>query len=159
MDNQNNQNNQNQQNGYTNFNNYQQPVNGQNAQPPVPPQAGQPVPPQQGQQLPYQTYQAQPVVQQKDNSTTMGVLAIVLGLVSLIFCPYILGAAGIGCAISGMNKNKSSVICKVGLVISIVALVINIIWKIYSSVLHPEIQQQTVDNLENMLGLSTMLFR
>lgn len=154
MDNQNNPNNQNQQNGYTDFNNYQS-ANGQNVQPPVQPQQGQPVPPQQGQPLPYQTYQTQPVVREKDNSTTMGVLSLVFGLVSLFVCPYILGAAGVGCGIAGLSKKKGSKLCLAGLIVSIIALLINIVWTVYSA-MHPEIQQQMLNNL---FGGSVILFR
>lgn len=152
MDNQNNPNNQNQQNGYTDFNNYQ-PANGQNAQPPVPPQPGQqPIPPQAG-QMPYQ---AQPVVQQKDNSTTMGVLSIVFSAVSLFVCPYILGAAGVVLGIVGISKKKNSVVSWIGLILGIIALIINIAWTIYSAA-HPEIQQQALQNLTDMLGESSVL--
>jgi hypothetical protein len=148
-----NQNNQNQQNGYTNFNNYQ-PTPDQNAQPPMPPQGQMPVQPT-GQQMPYQ---AQPVVQQKDNSGTMGVLSIVFSIVSLFICPYIFGAVGIVCGITGLTKKKNAVACWIGLVLGIISLIINIAWTVYQAA-HPEIQQQMIDNLTSMFESSMILFR
>lgn len=152
MDNQNNPNNQtppndqNQQEGYTNFNNYQ-PNAGQNAQPPMPPQPGQQIP-----------YQAQPIAAQKDNSTTMGVLSIVFSALSLFICPYIFGAVGVVLGIVGVSKKKNSVVSWIGLVLGIVALIINIVWAVYQAT-HPEIQQQMLNNLSDMMGSSTILFR
>ena len=151
MDNQNNQNQQ-----YTNFNGYQ-PTGDQNAQPQPVPQQGQPMPPQ-GQPTQQIPYQAQPVVQQKDNSTTMGVLSIVFSFVSLFLCPYIFGAVGIVCGITGLTKKKGSVVCWIGLILGIISLIINIIWTVYQAA-HPEIQQQTIDNLKNLLESSFILFR
>ncbi len=147
MDNQNNPNNQNEQNGYTNFNNYQ-PNADQNAQPPMPPQQGQsPVPPQ----IPYQA----PIVQEKDNSNTMGILSILFSAASLFICPYIFGAAGIILGIVGVSKKKNSVVSWIGLVLGIISIIINIIWNIYMAS-HPEITQQMFDNL---LNSSIVLFR
>ena len=141
---------------YTNFNGYQ-PTGDQNAQPQPVPQQGQPMPPQ-GQPTQQIPYQAQPVVQQKDNSTTMGVLSIVFSFVSLFLCPYIFGAVGIVCGITGLTKKKGSVVCWIGLILGIISLIINIIWTVYQAA-HPEIQQQTIDNLKNLLESSIILFR
>lgn len=142
MDNQNNQNNQVPQEGYTNFNNYQPPVD-PNAQQPIP--QGQPVP--QGQPMQYQVPVA---AQKKDNSTTMGVIAIVTGLLGLIACGFPLGGASIACAIAGLTKKKNSVVCWVGLVIGIITIIATIATMAYQAA-HPELQEQALDNLKQIL--------
>lgn len=143
-----NQNNQNQQNGYTNFNNYQPDPNQVPAQPTVDPTQ---------QQIPQQPYPQQTIpqgyqVQQtpvKDNSTLLGVFSIILGFISLFFCPYVFACGGIALGITGKNKNSKSVACWIGIILGIISLVINIIWSIYVAT-HPEVTQ----NILNSLGLN-----
>ena len=107
----------------------------------------------QGQPMQYQVPAA---AQKKDNSTIMGIIAIVTGLLGLIACGFPLGGASIACAIAGLNKKKNSVVCWVGLVIGIITIIATIGIMVYQAA-HPELQEQALNNLQGLLENSSAI--
>ena len=78
----------------------------------------------------YPTYPAgqlgvpSPYVEQKQ-SNTLSIIGIVCGAFSLIFCPFVLGIAGL--VLGGVAKSKNEPLAKVALIVSAIGLVGGII--------------------------------
>ena len=63
----------------------------------------------------------------KDNSNTLGIISIVLGIIGIFFWGLLFGTIGLVCGIIGRGKDENKSISTIGIILSVIAILSSIL--------------------------------